>query len=142
MSCDWVKDVDEMQHKFGVHDWIKEQLRLGDFDKLYKFLEFRMNFLAEELNETREKGFYDKDPEEIVDGCIDLCVVAIGTLNAFGIDAQKAWDIVYESNMLKKPGVKPERPNPLNMPDLIKPEGWVAPSHKDNHGVLPIVIDI
>ena len=36
--------------------------------------------------------------------------------------------------MLKQVGVKPERPNPLGLPDLIKPKGWKAPSHADNHG--------
>ncbi len=38
--------------------------------------------------------------------------------------------------MAKERGIKPERPNPLGLPDLIKPAGWVAPSHADNHGLL------
>jgi hypothetical protein len=38
--------------------------------------------------------------------------------------------------MAKQPGVKPERPNPLGLPDLMKPEGWVNPSHNGNHGNL------
>jgi len=32
--------------------------------------------------------------------------------------------------------VKESRPNPLGLPDLIKPAGWVAPSHAANHGIL------
>lgn len=140
MSKDWVSDIHAMHEKFGVHAWVKEQIRTGNFDNLHKFLEFRMKFLAEELKETREKGFDSKNSEEIVDGCIDLCVVAIGTLDAFGVDAHKAWDAVHNANMAKEPGVKPERPNPLGLPDLIKPEGWVGPSHEGNHGMFPYCV--
>ena len=77
------------------------------------------------------------DAEEIVDGLIDLCVVAIGTLDAFNVDGNKAWDEVLKANMQKEVGVKESRPNPLGLPDLIKPEGWEAPSHKGNYGDLP-----
>ena len=38
--------------------------------------------------------------------------------------------------MAKEVGVKEERPNPLGLPDLVKPEGWVNPSHSGNHGIL------
>ena len=44
---------------------------------------------------------------------------------------------VLEANMAKEPGVKEGRPNPLGLPDLMKPEGWTAPSHEGNHGILP-----
>ena len=57
-------------------------------------------------------------------------------LNAFGIDAYKAWDQVHQANMSKEVGVKKERPNPLGLPDLVKPEGWINPSHSGNHGLL------
>jgi hypothetical protein len=38
--------------------------------------------------------------------------------------------------MSKEVGVKKERPNPLGLPDLVKPEGWINPSHSGNHGLL------
>jgi predicted HAD superfamily Cof-like phosphohydrolase len=101
-----------------------------------KYLEFRINFLEEELTETRN-AFDNNDPEEVVDGLIDLCVIAIGTLDAYGINPQQAWNEVFRANMAKEVGVKESRPNPLGLPDLIKPEGWTAPSHEDNHGLLP-----
>lgn len=131
MSTDWVEDMYEMHAKYGVHEWVK-----NNPDKLKKYLEFRINFLQEELDETRKAAVAD-DPEEVVDGLIDLCVVAIGTLDAFGVDSHKAWNEVLKANMAKEVGVKPERPNPLGLPDLIKPEGWTNPSHKENHGVIP-----
>jgi predicted HAD superfamily Cof-like phosphohydrolase len=110
-------------------------VKFAEFDdeKKLKFLQFRADFLQEELNELKDNM---NNPEEIVDALIDLCVVAIGTLDAYGIDSHRAWDEVLRANMAKRVGVKPGRPNPLNMPDLMKPEGWEAPSHAGNHGTL------
>jgi len=140
MSKDWVKDINEMHAKYGVHKWMQAQMQSDvDWKVLDEFLKFRLKFLDEELDETK-KAVVERDPEEIVDGLIDLCVVAIGTLDAFGVDAHKAWDEVHRANMAKEPGVKESRPNPLGLPDLIKPEGWTAPSHEDNHGNLTYAV--
>jgi predicted HAD superfamily Cof-like phosphohydrolase len=91
--------------------------------------------LQEELDEMKNAS-KNNDAEEIVDALIDLCVVAIGTLDAYGVNAYKAWDEVHAANMTKEVGVKASRPNPLGLPDLIKPEGWKAPSHQGNHGLV------
>jgi len=128
MSKDWVKDIYDMQTKYQTREWVE-----NNPDKLREFLKFRIEFLQEELDETREAHIV-KDPEEIVDGLIDLCVVAIGTLDAYGVDPYKAWDEVLKANMQKSVGKKSTRPNPLGVPDLVKPEDWEAPSHKGNHG--------
>jgi|TARA_B110000977_G_C10970655_1_gene452182 hypothetical protein len=141
-STDWVKDINDMHAKFGVHKWMHAQLQSDNEqgrENIRKFLEFRMNFLDEELTETKN-AVKNNDPEEIVDGLIDLCVVAIGTLDAFGIDAYKAWNQVHTANMSKESGVKPSRPNPLGLPDLIKPEGWTGPDHSENHANLTDLI--
>jgi hypothetical protein len=130
MSKDWVQDMNDMHSKYGVHEWVK-----NNPEKFNEFLKFRIDFLNEELDETKA-AFANKDPEEIVDGLIDLCVIAIGTLDAFGVDAHKAWNEVFQANMAKEVGVKKERPNPLGLPDLVKPEGWKNPSHENNHGLL------
>jgi hypothetical protein len=130
MSKDWVKDISDMHEKYGV----KPVVEKFDANKLATYLQFRVNFLQEELDELKHSS--QDDPSEIVDALIDLCVVAIGTLDAFEIDAYTAWDRVLEANMNKKVGVKESRPNPLGLPDLIKPEGWTAPSHEDNIGLL------
>ena len=133
MSKNWVKDIELMHDKYGVKTWMEDHK--NDPDKLRNYLEFRINFIKEEFDET-EAALINMDAEEIVDGLIDLCVVAIGTLDAFGIDANDAWDEVLYANMRKNVGVKPSRPNPLGLPDLIKPDDWKAPSHKDNYGKL------
>ena len=128
MSKDWVKDIHVMQGKYLTRQWVNDNP-----EKLREFLKFRINFLYEDLNETNT-AFSDRDPEEIVDGLIDLCVVAIGTLDAFGINPYQAWDEVLKANMAKEVGVKQSRPNPLGVPDLVKPDDWEAPSHQGNHG--------
>ena len=128
----WVRDIEAMQDKYGIKDWMEDP---ENKDKLKDFMAFRLEFLKEEFEETLQ-AFKDKDPEELIDGHIDLCVIAIGTLLAFGVDAQEAWDRVHKANMAKEVGIKPGRPNPLGLPDLVKPEGWESPSHQGLHGNL------
>ena len=132
MSKDWVKDINEMQTKYGVHDWIKK----ASPEQRNEYLKFRADFLKEELTELNN-AIYHADSEEVVDALIDLCVVAIGTLDSFQVDAHKAWNEVLKANMNKQVGVKEGRPNPLGLPDLIKPKGWKGPEHNDNTGLLP-----
>lgn len=131
MSEDWVRDIAGMHRYYGVNEKVNE----FDKEKLKQFLDFRIAFLDEELTETK-KAVRFQNAEEIVDGLIDLCVVAIGTLDSMGVNAYEAWDKVLRANLAKEVGIKPERPNPLGLPDLIKPAGWKAPSHANNHGLL------
>lgn len=127
----WAKDINVMHYKFGVHEWFEKNKHNKEL--MDKYLEFRLSMCKEELDETIA-AYAAKDPEEIVDGLIDLCVFAIGTLDVFGVDPNEAWGRVFEANMSKSPGVKPGRPNPFGLPDLIKPDGWEAPNHEGNHG--------
>jgi predicted HAD superfamily Cof-like phosphohydrolase len=131
---DWANDITMMHYKFGVKEWFEKNKH--DKELMNNYLNFRLAMCKEELDETMD-AIEAKDPEEIVDGLIDLCVFAIGTLDVFGVDANEAWDRVYEANMAKSPGVKEGRPNPFGLPDLIKPEGWTAPTHEANHGNFP-----
>jgi len=136
----WVADMQAMHQKYGVNPVVRN----FDSDKLMAFLKFRIDFLQEELDEMRKavvdfqagKISGNKAADDTVDALIDLCVVAIGTLNAYDVNEYTAWNRVYEANMAKEVGIKESRPNPLGLPDLIKPEGWTAPTHADNVGLL------
>ena len=128
MSRDWAFDIAMMHEKYGVHPVVEKM----NADTLKQFLEFRTRFLEEELTELKNAT----NADDAVDALIDLCVVAIGTLDGFGVDSHKAWDAVLVANMNKEVGIKESRPNPLGLPDLIKPTGWVAPSHANNEGKL------
>ena len=132
MSTNWFKDMQNMHKKYGVDKWMNEEKK-SDWSRLNKYMDFRIKMMQEELDETKV-AFKNKNEEEVVDGIIDLCVFAIGTLEVFGVDANKAWDQVYKANMSKEVGIKEGRPNPLGLPDLVKPEGWEGPTHEGNHG--------
>jgi hypothetical protein len=133
LASSWVNDIQNMHQKFGVNEWFEKNKHNKDLMKTY--LNFRLSMCEEELMET-QTALKNGDAEEIVDGLIDLCVFAIGTLEVFNIDADEAWDKVHAANMAKEPGVKKGRPNPFGLPDLLKPEGWTAPTHVGNHGDL------
>lgn len=134
MSNDFVTDIENMHHKYKVHDWID-----ANPDKLEQLMRLRMRMLNEEFGETMN-AFLQSDAEELVDGLIDLIVIAIGTLDIVGVDVSEAWNQVLTANMAKEVGVKPGRPNTLGLPDLRKPTGWKPPVHADNHGKLSSVI--
>lgn len=136
MTTSVFEDLRAMHDKFGFHDWLKSATA---FEKR-KMLELRMNMAMEELHETRQAVSVG-DCEEIVDGLIDMIVFNVGTLDLLGVDGQKAWDAIQNANMSKVRGVKAGRPNPLRLPDLMKPEGWKAPSHEGNHGNTSDFVD-
>ena len=133
MSQNWVKDMNDMHAKFGVREVVSKM----DANKLAEFLEFRIGCLQEELDELKAA----RNGDDAVDALIDLSVFAVGTLDLFGIDAEMAWNRVYAANISKEVGIKEARPNPLGLPDLIKPEGWTAPTHKDNVGAFEKIYD-
>jgi len=130
MSKNWVSDINMMHSYYGMNKLFDNL----DDEQRKQYLQFRADFLQEELDELKANM---DNPEEVVDALIDLCVVAIGTLDAFKVDAHEAWNEVLEANLTKKVGVKEGRPNPFGLPDLMKPKGWEAPCHKNNYGNLP-----
>ena len=126
-------DISEMHQKFGVNKIVAGMTPA----QLKEYLKFRLDMCQEELNETRDA----ENGDDAVDGLIDLIVFAVGTLDAFGVNGDVAWNRVHTKNMQKEAGIKPERPNKFGFPDLIKPEGWEAPSHADNVGLFAKVYD-
>ena len=134
MSINWAEDMNRMHKKYGVHEAIEKL----DKKELRAYLSFRVRFLQEELDELKAatKPKIPIDAEETVDALIDLCVVAIGTLDAFGVNAYEAWNQVLAANLNKEVGIKESRPNPYGLPDLIKPEGWTPPDHSGNYGKI------
>ena len=130
---DMVNDIYMMHNKFGVKEWFEKNK--DDKELMRKYLMFRMLMIGEEYQETLS-AINNSDSEEVVDGLIDMIVFAIGTLDVFNVDANEAWNRIYEANMAKEPGVKPGRPNKFGLPDLLKPGGWTPPSHEGNHGEL------
>lgn len=129
MSFNWPLDMHKMHDKYGIHEVVNKM----DPATLNAFIKFRSECIQEEVDEFKE-AFNNNDAEEMVDALIDVCVFAIGTLDVMDVDATEAWNKVLEANMNKSVGIKEGRPNPLGLPDLMKPEGWTAPDHLGNHG--------
>ena len=56
MSADWVNDINRMQNKYGVREWINHATPF----QLKKYLEFRLKFIKEEYDETRGRCRRDR----------------------------------------------------------------------------------
>jgi predicted HAD superfamily Cof-like phosphohydrolase len=122
-SNDPIAQIERMNSKYG-------------FDKIpltKEILNFKLSCCIEELSETMNAANVNHDADGIVDGLVDLSVFAIGILYNAGVDVRKAFREVMTANLQKERGTKPTRPNSGGV-DLIKPEGWKAPSHKNNLG--------
>lgn len=128
---DIVADMNYMHNHYGIHNACTKLTK----EQWKTFLKFRLDFLQEELNEAYA-AYECGDAEEIVDALVDLVVIAVGTADLFGVDFHKAWKEVLKANLNKSVGIKPSRPNPLGLPDLIKNDGWLPPSHEGNHGKI------
>lgn len=124
-------DIKKLNRYYKIYRFIKSATK---FEKI-QYLFFRADFINEELQELYQ-AIEEEQSDEIVDALIDIIVVALGTLDAFDIDIKTAWKRVHDANMQKTIGIKKSRPNPLGLPDLIKPADWEAPQHIDNVGKL------
>jgi len=86
----------------------------------------RVKLLREEVQETLD-AVKARDIVETADGCIDVVVVTLGMLLAFGIDPRPLWQEVMATNMAKVGG-------PMSADGKrLKPAGWVSP---DLHRLL------
>ena len=65
-----------------------------------KINELRVSLIQEELNELKE-AMNNKDLLEVADALTDLLYVTYGAGHAFGIDLDKCFDEVQNSNMSK-----------------------------------------
>lgn len=126
-----IKYIEQMHAKFGFHDISKNFTNQQYRD----YLQLRLNMIKEEVEEL-EEAITDNDAEEVVDALIDIMVFTLGTLDIFQVDTDLAYNSVMEANCQKERGIKEGRPNPFGFPDLMKPEGWVSPTHENNHGLF------
>jgi predicted HAD superfamily Cof-like phosphohydrolase len=97
--------------------------------------EFRCKFMQEELDEFKD-AVAEGNIDKALDALLDLVYVAKGTALKMGLPWDTAWPRVQYANMQKelaKPdGSNSKRGSPM---DVIKPEGWVAPTHWDLLGL-------
>lgn len=126
-----IGDIKKLNRHYKIYRFITKS---NDRDKM-SYLQFRANFIQEELEELFV-AINKHESDEVVDALIDIIVIALGTLDAFNVDIKKAWKRVHHANMQKEIGINDTRPNPSGLPDLVKPKDWQAPQHFDNIGKL------
>lgn len=91
----WAEDVFAL-HRFFGHPTDGAMTDMG-------LQSFRLDLIDEERNEVRD-GFRRQSREEVLDGCIDLIVVTLGTAVAAGFtpeQIQAAWNEVQRANATK-----------------------------------------
>ncbi|QDP47952.1 MAG: putative phosphoribosyl-ATP pyrophosphohydrolase [Prokaryotic dsDNA virus sp.] len=126
-----IKDIKDLNKRFDITNTVRNM----EPNLKKEYLDFRINFIKEELTELQDARHLN-NADDIVDAFIDLVVVALGTLDSFDVDIEKAWARVHFANMIKEKDINDKRENKHNLPDLIKPELWKAPYHQDNVGTL------
>jgi predicted HAD superfamily Cof-like phosphohydrolase len=65
-----------------------------------KNVKLRIGLIDEEYNELKDATKI-KDRKEVVDALVDILYVVYGAGDSFGIDLDKAFSLVHESNMSK-----------------------------------------
>lgn len=122
-QMEYVRDVEAFHEKFDVPS--PEEVSLIPDD----VMEFRINFMTEELEEFIE-AWQMGDLEKELDSLVDLVYVAIGTALCRGYDFNEAWKRVQDANM-KKIAVKNTDQGGRHATDVVKPEGWTPPDLGD-----------
>ena len=90
-----------------------------------KIVQLRIDLIEEELNELKE-AVKNNDIVEVADALTDILYVTYGAGHAFGIDLDKCFDEVQNSNMSKlgadgKP-IYNESGKVMKGPDYFKPD--------------------
>lgn len=116
LALDWTSQVRQL---FEVFE--QEQPGSPGFPDAATVL-LRRQMVREEYDELM-LALDERDLVEVTDGCIDLCVVAIGLLVAFGIDPRPIWAEVQRTNVAKRgPGAWKSATG-----KMMKPPGWAGP---------------
>jgi predicted HAD superfamily Cof-like phosphohydrolase len=117
MGLDWTQDIKDFM-SVGMQD-TPELPKIPDFETV----QLRARLIKEEAGEADEAIFTNNLPE-IAKECIDILVVTIGTMVAYGVDPRPIWDAVHASNMDKfRDGVIKDKGG-----KILKPPGWTKPN--------------
>jgi predicted HAD superfamily Cof-like phosphohydrolase len=135
-----LRDVMAFHEKFGIT--YEGKPRILPFD----LAEFRMKFSDEEGAEYRDHAGQGlmaiaagdnvevtHHLEEILDALVDKLYVDLGTVYLHGLSEAfyTAWVRVHRANMAKVRCENVADSTRGSTYDVIKPEGWLAPSHTD-----------
>jgi len=77
-----------------------DELNKTIFETNQKLVDLRLKLIEEEVGELKE-AFEKKDFKEVADALSDILYVVYGAGHAFGINLDKTFSAVHESNMTK-----------------------------------------
>ncbi len=92
------ESVKEFNNAFGIPTHDTPQLDI--FEKDTKTVDYRLSLINEEVKELND-AIKNKDMVETIDALADIIYVVQGMGSSFGLDLDKAFDIVHKSNMSK-----------------------------------------
>jgi len=132
-------DIREFHEKFGLGYDGPPRLLSHDLRELRakRLIEEAEEYLNADLSEEQDEDGvnFQATPEEQMeaelDALVDVVYVALGTAYLSGYPFAKAWQRVHAANMAKVRAERAEDSKHGSTYDIIKPEGWVPPSHKD-----------
>lgn len=104
-----------------------------------KLVQFRLSLIEEEFNELK-KAVNENNLNNVIDALADILYVVYGMGVAFGIDLDKAFKIVHESNMSKLCSNKIEAletiKNYKNLPEFANVNVGFRPSSDNKYFVV------
>jgi predicted HAD superfamily Cof-like phosphohydrolase len=112
----------EFNDSFGVSTNKIPQPNLFTTDP--KLVQYRLDLITEEYEELKD-AIKNHDFIENIDALADLLYVIYGSFTAYGIDADKAFDIVHRSNMSKLCKTEQEAKDTVE---------WYKQQHKQQQG--------
>lgn len=122
--------VIDFNKQFGIV--VNEKPVLNIFDTDEKLIKYRMSLIREEMGEL-EEAVKNKDYKETVDALSDILYVVYGMGCSIGIDLDKSYNIVHESNMSKLCKTEKEAEDTvkwyLNNPQL----GYAHPAYRKSY---------
>jgi len=92
------KVTEEFMKNFGQKVLVEPQMDI--FDKDPKTVDLRLKLIKEEVRELSD-AMKAKDMIETVDALGDILYVVYGAGGAFGVNLDKAFDLIHKSNMTK-----------------------------------------
>ena len=90
--------VSHFNRVFGLPDY--DKLQKNVFTENPKLVKLRLDLIKEEVSEL-EEAIQNHDMKEVIDALSDILYVVYGAGSSFGIDLDKSFDIVHDSNMSK-----------------------------------------
>ena len=121
------KKIIEFNKAFGVTTHTTPQLDI--FDKDPKLVTYRLALVAEEFQELQD-AIQNKDFIEVIDGLCDIQYVVLGFYTAIGIDADRAFDIVHQSNMSKLCNTEEEAQESVRVYRAEIPQRYDSPAYR------------